>query len=269
MSESTQHVPEKRLTQPVQFLKGVGPNRAVLLEKLELRTAADLLFYFPRGYQDFTELHEVTQLANGQQATIIGVVDDIDQLITSERKHVLYVLVKQNQQYVRCVWFGQPFMLERFKLGERLMVRGKVKLVGGRFQMSHPSLTRLDGTEDAEAQRRLLPIYGLTEGIHQRQMREIVARVVEEYTPLVQEAFPDSLRQKYAICDIEDAIRNIHSPRNQAQADRARARLVYQELFILQLALAIRRHRVQHTSVSPALELTPKIRARITGRLPF
>jgi ATP-dependent DNA helicase RecG len=269
MPEPTQQLPEKRLNQPVQFLKGVGPNRAVLLEKLELRTAADLLFYFPRSYQDFTELHDVTQLANDQQATIVGVVDDIDQLITSEKKHVLYVLIKQGQQYVRCVWFGQPFMLERFRIGQRLMVRGKVKLIGGRFQISHPSITRLDGTEDAEAQRRLLPIYGLTEGINQRQMREIVARVVEDYTPLVQEAFPDSLRQKYSICEIEDAIRKIHAPRNQAEVDLARTRLVYQELFILQLALALRRHRVQHTSVSPALELTPKIRARITGRMPF
>lgn len=269
MSESAQQIPERRLNQPVQFLKGVGPNRAVLLEKLELRTAADLLFYFPRSYQDFTELHEVAQLANDQQATIVGVVDDIDQLITSEKKHVLYVLIKQGQQYVRCVWFGQPFMLERFRIGQRLMARGKVKLIGGRFQMSHPSITRLDGTEDAEAQRRLLPIYGLTEGVNQRQMREIVARVVEDFTPLVQEAFPDSLRQKYSICEIEDAIRKIHAPRNQAEVDMARTRLVYQELFILQLALALRRHRVQHTSVSPALELTPKLRARITGRLPF
>ena len=253
MSESDCPASEKRLNQPIQFLKGVGPNRAALLEKLGLRTASDLLFYFPRSYQDFTELHDVTQLANDQQATIVGVVDDIDQLVTSEKKHVLYVLVKQNQQYVRCVWFGQPYMLERFRLGQRLMVRGKVKMVGGRFQMSHPSITRLDGTEDAEAQRRLLPIYGLTVGINQRQMRDLVARVVEEYTPLVQEAFPETLRRKFGICDIEDAIRKIHAPRNQSEVDLARSRLVYQELFILQLALAIRRHRVQHTSVSPPL----------------
>jgi ATP-dependent DNA helicase RecG len=269
MSNSASNSMEKRLNQPIQFLKGVGPNRAGVLEKLELRTAADVLFFFPRTYQDFTELHQINELENDQFASIVGVVDDIDQLISSEKKHVLYVLIKQDQNYLRCVWFGQPFMLEQFRLGQRLMVCGKVKLLGGRFQMNHPKVTRLEGTEDAEAQRRLLPVYPLTEGINQRLMREIVARVVEEYTPLVQEAFPDSLRDRYSICEIETAIRQIHNPRNQTEVATAQSRLVFQELFILQLALAMRRHRVQHASVSPPLELTPKIRARISGRMPF
>lgn len=268
MAESA--VPEKKLTQPVQYLKGVGPQRAPLLEKLGIHAAVDLLFFFPRNYQDFTELHQITELASSQQASIVGEVDDIDQLVTAQGKHILYVLLKQGAQYLRGVWFGQPYMLQRFKVGQRVLFQGMAKLSGGRFQMNHPKVIWLDGTESQpEKERRLHPVYPLTEGINQRQMRQIVANVVDEYAHLVQEAFPDQLRSKLGVCDITSAIENIHAPASQQQMEQARRRLVYQELFILQLALAIRRHRVKRDSVSPVLEMTPKIRARILGRLPF
>ncbi len=269
MSDSSPTTPEKRLNQPVQFIKGVGPQRAELLEKLGLRTAADILFFFPRTYQDFTELHDITELAQEQLAAIVGTVDDIDQLISGNGKHILYVLIKQNQQYLRAVWFGQPFLLQKFQLGQRVLFRGQAKLIGGRFQMNHPKVTWLDSGQDVESERRLLPVYPLTDGLNQRQLREIVARVVDDYGGLVQEAFPAALRQQYSVCEIETAIRQIHAPQNETEVASARTRLVYQELFILQLALAIRRHRLQTNSVAPRLELTPKIRARILGRLPF
>lgn len=138
MSETPTHAPEQKLTQPVQFLKGVGPQRAELLEKLGIRTAADLLFFFPRDYQDFTELHQITELANEQLANLVGIVDDIDQVVTASGKHILYVLVKQEQQYVRAVWFNQSFLSQKFQIGQRVLLRGKAKLTGGRFQMNHP-----------------------------------------------------------------------------------------------------------------------------------
>ena len=144
MSDPSSPAPEKQLTQTVQFLKGVGPHRAELLEKLGLRTAADILFFFPRSYQDFTELNDITELANDQLAHILGVVDDIDQMITGNGKHILYVLIKQGKQFLRAVWFGQSFLLQRFQIGQRVMFRGKAKLVGGRFQMTHPKVTWLD-----------------------------------------------------------------------------------------------------------------------------
>lgn len=264
-----QHPLQLKLTQPAQFIKGVGPHRAALLEKLGLRTAADILFFFPRTYQDFTELHEIRNLAHDQLANIVGVVDDIDQLVTGTGKHILYVLIKQDQQYLRAVWFGQPYMLEKFQMGQQVMFRGKAKLNGGRFQMNHPKVTWLDHPQSVEQETRLVPVYPLTEGLNQRQIREIVSHVVEDYANLVEEAFPDQLRQQYSVCDIGAAIRQIHSPKNQEQLDAAQTRLVYQELFVLQLALAIRRHHTQHQHVAPQLEMTPKIKARISGRLPF
>jgi len=96
-----------------------------------------------------------------------------------------------------------------------------------------------------------MPVYKLTDGINQKQMRKIVGAVVEQYSSLVAEAFPDELRESLDLCGISEAIRQIHSPKNQEQVESARARLVYQELFILQLALAIRRHRIRSENKAP------------------
>ena len=257
------------LVQRVVELNGIGPHRARLLEKLQLRTAADLLFFFPRSYEDFTQLHKIVDLESEQLASISGVVDDIEQVISGNGKHVLYVLIKQDKQYLRAVWFNQQFLFNKFQIGQRVLLRGKAKLSGGRFQMNHPKTTWLDIDQNLDEEKHLSPIYRLTDGINQRQMRQLVSETVERCAGLVQEAFPDQLREQTDLCGIEAAIRKIHTPKSQTDVDSARLRLVYQELFILQLALAFRRQKIRTENVSPELELTPKIKARIAGRLPF
>eukprot|EP01047_Picozoa_sp_COSAG01_P008504 COSAG01_NODE_336_length_18685_cov_122.103357_10_plen_706_part_00 len=268
-SKPANAAPIERLTQSILSIHGIGVQRAKLLEKLGLHTAADLLFFFPRSYEDFTELHQITELQHEQVANVVGVVEGIDPAITGRGKHILSVLVKQDNQFLNAIWFNQSFMAKKFQIGQRVLLRGKTKLASGRFQMSHPKTIWLDPDQNIENEKQLSPIYRLTEGINQRQMRELISRTIDRCAGLIQEAFPEDLRKQVEVCEIETAIRQIHAPKNHEQMESARSRLVYQELFILQLALAIRRHRIRTTNVSPQLELTPKIRARIIGRLPF
>ena len=257
------------LTQPVQFLKGVGPAKAELLEKLNLRNAADILFFFPRSYQDFTQLHNISELANEQLANVVGVVVDVDQHTAQSGAHISYVLIQQGNHYLRGTWFNQRFLLKKFWPGQQVMLQGKAKFQGGRFQMSHPKTTWIESDEALQEHQCLLPVYKLTDGISQKQIRSIVGSVVQQCADIVTEAFPDELRERLDVCGISEAIRQIHAPRSHEEVEAARSRLVYQELFILQLALAIRRHRIRSENKSPALEMTPKIRARMLGRLPF
>ena len=263
-----------KLTQPTQFLKGVGPQRAELLEKLGLRTAADLLFFFPTRYEDFTDQVSIADLEVGQAAQVVGVVDDIDET-KKDNQHILYVLLKQGQGtdvagtgYLRGIWFNQDYMLAKFRFGQIVKFCGKVSERGGRLQMMHPQTTWVDDAQKAENQG-FHPIYRLTEGISQRQMRRIVESVVEQQANLVAEAIPEELQQQNQLCTIDEAIRQIHAPRNQTELESARRRLVFQELLILQLALSMRRHNIRIRAVAPELEMTPKIRARMLGRLPF
>ena len=254
------------LTQ-VQYVRGVGPKRAELLAKMGVRTAADLLFFFPRRYEDFTGHCSIHELQVDDAAAVVGEVDDIDQTVTGNR-HMLYVLIKQHDCYLRGIWFNQAYMFNKFRIGQTVQFRGKVGERGGRLQIVHPQVTWIDDPNMAQ-EESWQPVYPLTDGINQRQMRNILPDVIKEYAPLVTEAIPDKLQENSNLCDIGAAIEKIHFPKNEDEYLLARRRLVFQELLILQLALSMRRHELRARSIAPELDMTPKIRARILGRLPF
>ena len=260
---------KKQLLQPIQFCKGVGPQRAELLKKLGLRTVADVLFYFPRAYQDFSETLTVDELVDGEPACVVGIVSDTDHQKTYSGSSVFYLLLEIERKYLKAVWFNQGYLNEKIREGQKLMLRGKPKLHAGRYTMNHPQVTWLDETADSERPGDLLPVYRLTEGLRQRTLREIVEKILDGYAEWVVEAFPDSLRQKTGMCDIKSALRQIHFPKNEDERQQAHDRLAYQELLVLQLALAMRRHRVRTTAKALPMEMSPKIRSRILSRLPF
>ncbi len=260
--------PAELLATPVQFLKGVGPQRAEALLRLDLQTARDVLFFFPRTYQDMTDLREVHQLEEDKLQSVCGIVEDMELRGSQPGKCVLGVLIRSGGGHLRGLWFNQPFMEEKFKLGERVMFAGKPKLQGLVWQMSHPKVDWL-GEEDGEPQGRILPVYPLTEGLQQWQMRKIVAEAVAAFGPLLEEIFPDDYFQAHNLWPLERAIQQIHAPDNAAQLAGARRRLAYQELFLLGLALAVRRQQQHDLRQAPPLEATAQIDARIRRLFPF
>src|SRR5256885_6056188 len=119
MSTMAQKAPAEHLATPVQFLKGVGPQRAELLAKLDLYYAADVLFFFPRAYQDMSELREVDQLEEGKLASVVGVIEEVDLRNTGPGKSILGILVRQGTKFLRAIWFNQPWMREKLIRGRR------------------------------------------------------------------------------------------------------------------------------------------------------
>lgn len=265
---STPSTPTKKLTEPLRLIKGVGPHKARMLEKLGLRTAVDVLFYFPRKYQDFREITSVENLETDQPASVLVEVAEVETSMSRTGKSILYVLFKDETGFMRGIWFGQSFLKDRFKLKQRVLLRGKAVDRGMRFQMTHPKVTWLEPEQEV-SQGQLLPVYRLTEGVNQRFLREVVQTTIDQYAALVEEAMPLFTRERADVCDIHTAIQNVHFPADQEQLDEARGRLVYQELLILQLALAVRRHRVRTGQQSSAFDLTPKVKSRILKRFPF
>lgn len=258
----------QRLSTPVQYLKGVGPRRGKLLERLALGTAADVLFYFPRDYQDLTEILGIDELVEGHPASVAGTVEDVDLRTTQNGQSMLGVLVRQEDEFLRAVWFNQPFLHQRFSVGQRVLLSGKPRLRGGRWEMAHPQVQPLDD-QDAPASGQLLPVYGLTEGISQQQMRRIVQNMLDEFTPLLEETFDDAFRKTHRLWPIEEAVRQIHFPENAENLAGARRRFVYQELFLLQLAIAAQRHTLVSGRQATPLPTSTRIDARICRLLPF
>lgn len=260
--------PAEQLATPVQYLKGVGPDRTELLARLDLHYARDLLFFFPRAYQDMSELKDIDQLEEGKLASVCGVVDEVDLRNTGIGKSLLGVLIRQETRFLRVLYFNQPWRRQTFNPGQRVLVSGEPKLQGLRWEMAHPTVEFLAPDEDAPA-GRILPVYSLTEGLSQPIMRRIVQGVVETHTQYVDEVFPDDLLDAHKLWPIRAALPQVHGPENQASLAEALRRFIYQELFVLQLALALRKWRLENRRSAPPLPVDARIDARITRLFPF
>lgn len=251
----------------IQFLKGVGPDRAKLLERLNVRTVQDLLFLFPRDYVDLSERRQVTEFEAGEPTSIVAEIAEIEQRVSASGKSIVGVLFRQQDEYFRGVWFNQPFMVDRFRRGQQVLVSGVPKRNGFRWQFVHPRVTALDSEEQQPGD--ILPVYPLTEGVKQQHLRKILRHAVDQYAPCVPEVFPEEFLAKNGICSIQEALREVHAPSCAARLAEARYRLVYQELLVMQLALAMRRRQLAERCRAVPLSCEMRIDARIRRLFPF
>jgi ATP-dependent DNA helicase RecG len=256
------------LTTPAQYLRGVGPQRAEVIAKLGIRNGQDALFLFPRDYQEPSKRLDIAQLQEEQPASIVGTITEIDQRVTYAGKMIGGVLVEDKTGAVRLMFFNQPYRLEKLRRGDRVLISGTPRLNGLRFEFVHPQVIPLDHEESLDFVQ-VLPIYPLTEGLKQTSMRRIMASVAEQLANKVPEVLPESIRHSKSLMGIGEALLNIHKPANASSLASARRRLIFQELLVLQLALALRRRKLTTELRSPVLAPTPEINAAIQRRFPF
>lgn len=259
--------PSERLATPVQFLKGVGPQRAELLERLGLEAVRDVLFFFPRDYEEYTGRRDIEQLEEDKLQSVRGIVEEVELRAAKTGRSVLGVLLRSGSRHLRALWFNQPFLVDQFHRGDELLVSGKPKYQGLMWVMKHPRVTQL-GEAEPDPQAGILPLYHLTEGLQQWQVRKIVRAAVEEYADVLEEAFPQAFLAEHAIWPLAQALPEIHFPSSRESLQNAQRRFIYQELFILQLALAVRRQQ-QTVDRAEQFEATAKIDARIRRLFPF
>lgn len=268
MSAAPQKSPAELLATPVQFVKGVGPQRAELLEKLGLATARDILYFFPRDYQDMSDLRSIGELEEDHPVSVCGTVEEIDLRNTGPGRSMLGVLLREGSFYLRALWFNQPYMRDKFTRGRRVLLSGSPRMNGLRWEMTHPRVEQLGDTDEVPA-GRILPIYSLTEGINQGLMRRIVQGVVESHTEFVDEVFPLDYLDEHSLWPIRAALPQIHNPSDTFSMAQARRRFIYQELLVMQLALSIRRARLTTLLRAPPLPTSAKIDSRILRLFPF
>jgi ATP-dependent DNA helicase RecG len=254
-------------TSPVQFLPGCGPARGEMLGRLGVATVRDLIFLFPRSYHDLTAISTIDTLAEGERASIVGVVEEVELHSRGMGHSVVGVLVRQDSLFLQALWFNQPFQQERFRVGQRVLVSGKPKFFSNRWQMTHPEVKTLDGAEPPSG--GLLPVYPLTQGLRQGALRKLIRAALDVCAGRIDDVFPKSFREEHDLAPIGWAIEQIHFPATLADVERARRRFVYQELFVMQLALAVRRAEALAAQDAMALPTSGKIDARIRRLFPF
>ncbi len=267
-ARATQLSPSERLATPVQYLKGVGPERAELLHRLGLKLARDVLFFFPRDYQDLTDFRSVADLEEDKLVSVRGIVDDVELRGLANGRSILGVLVRDGSLCLRALWFNQPFMRDKFKAGQHVVLSGRAAMKSMRWEMHHPKVQWIEA-DDVPPAGQLLPVYPLTEGLNQSQMRRIAQAAIDHCLDCLDEAFPDAYRSSHDLLPLSEALREIHTPASHERLAAARRRFVYQELFVLQLALSLRRHAQQTSQKASPLEATAKIDARVRKLFPF
>jgi ATP-dependent DNA helicase RecG len=262
---------ESGLGMPLQYLKGVGPQRARLLERIGLRTVGDALDRFPRRYEDRREVVPFRKLRIGEAQPTGGTVVGVSAPPRGRSRAPLTVLFRDQSGFFSGLWFNQPYLAQLFKRGQRVFLYGKVVAGRGRgpLQMQNAEFEIVEDDEEASLHMgRIVPVYGLTEGLTQRPTRSLLHRIVERHAREVPDALPEALRQRRDLLPAAEAYRAIHFPDVLEAAEAARRRFVFEDFLLLQVGLAIRRRR---EAARPGHTIAPpgRLVARLLEGLPF
>ncbi len=229
------------LSTELTYLKGIGPNRAKLLEKLGLRSVYDLLYYFPMRYEDRRVVKELASVEVGaKEAVMVTVLYPPQTKVMGGRmsgRKITRVRVGDDSGRADLQWWNQPYREKQFQPGMQLFVYGKIGEFNGLLQIDAPEFEIL-GENDTLQVGRIVPIYPMTEGLNQGPIRRAIHHALEMCGENLEEMLPDSILAHYNFPGLETALRQIHFPDSWEQQKAARERLVFEELFLLQVALA-------------------------------
>lgn len=258
------------LDMPVQYLSGVGPDRAALLQKLGIQTVRDLLLHVPTGVNDFTDMRPAHQLEKDIEQSVHGHVVDCDLRRLSKGRTLVGILLDCNGQFVRGVWFNQPWMLKKFRDHDHVVFSGKPQRKSGRWEFSNPRVHWI--AEDDESPNDsvgVLPRYPLTDGIKMDAMRRMTANAVERFADEFPDALPEDFRRHHDLPALSTAFRWMHTPETRQQFDAGRHRIVLDDLLEFQLGLALRRRCWSTRSQSYPVAVTARVDARIRRLFEF
>jgi len=247
LSDPNRPTAVSELDRPVQFLKGVGPRRAPLLQKLGLLTARDVLYHAPHRYEDASTITAIADLEPGMDATIIGRVVSKGVLPTRRGLRIFQAVVKDSSGLIECAWPGQPYLDRLLSKGDLLLLSGPVRFYHGR-QMQPREYTVIagEGENAAEEGGAIFPVYPATEGLTHRQVRTLIHENLDGLLRRVkqeEDALPADVRERAEVVPLAAALEQIHRPASLDEAEQGRRRLAFEELFFLQLLHARTRHR--------------------------
>ncbi len=225
------------LYKDVQYVKGIGSKKADKLNKLGIFTLKDLLYYFPRQFEDRNNLKKIAQLEDGEKVTIKAVISSINTFSPKEGMTLTKIDVKDETGSAKLVFFNKSYIKNTFRPGDSILVFGKVKKKFNNLELTSCELEYL--TNSPKNTCRFMPVYQLTYGVTNKEIMSIIRTVLEDKDLIIQEYMPQRIIEKYRLCSIDFAVRNIHSPSSKESLKIALYRIVFEELLILQLGLFV------------------------------
>lgn len=222
------------LNKDVKYVKGVGPNRVKLLNKIGIFTLKDLITYYPRTYEDRSKPKKICESINGQEVLIEGIVVSRISEVKTPHKTMQKLVIRDDTGTATIMWFNQSYLKSRFIVGKRYRFYGKINNQYGKISMMSPVF---DDIEKFQNTGKIVPIYPLTFSLSQNILRKIIEAGLEEVIGELQETLPEYITKEYKLQEINKSIKNIHFPKEFKDFEEARKRLAFEELFSIQLAL--------------------------------
>jgi len=261
----------RSLESQVQYVKGVGPRLARLIEKLGVVTARDLLYLFPRRHEDRTRFAKVSQLRHGESATVLGTVLTAENFSTRGRLTITKVAVDDGSGVIALTWFNQKFRKDKFLQlkGRQIVAYGTVQAGRWGVEMSNPDWELYNPNTDPLSSGRVVPVYPLTEGLFESHLRKIIRTAIDDYLHLIEDTLPEEVRDRLDLMDLRESIENIHFPQSVEALEAARKRLVFEELFTLQVALAIRKQGMNAPGAGIEFAVPENFEDDLTELFPF
>jgi len=289
---STRAPTDDLLSRPLQYVKGVGPVRASLLQRLQLETFRDLMFHFPVAHKDRASITPIRKLKIGVDSNVVAKIIDVRGKRFNGKERI-EALLQDASGDIRAVWWN-PYVADKLTPDASGFFSGKLKMSGNARELAAPEFEILnergEGDVGADATLstgpsfgRIVPVYNLrpkqrlADGaeapeirINQNFLRKIIFGALEEGAAgRVPEQLPEKVVKSLKLMSLSEAIRQFHFPDTFAKANEARRRLVFEELFIISTGVALRRVQIESRAAAKRMPLLPAIQNRIKARLPF
>lgn len=223
------------LAQSVTAVHGIGIKVAEQLAKLGATTIHDLLYIFPRRFDDYTLMKPIHKLTYGETVTIIGTIWETRARRSRNNQVIVQSVISDGTGKVQATWFNQKWLADKLKAGMQIVISGKVDQYLGRLVFNSPEWEPLE--LEPLRTRRIVPIYPLTQGLGSNRMRDIMRKAVGYWAARVPDPLPASVRQRQKLEALPEALQQHHFPDSQHALHHARRRLIFDELFLLQLGM--------------------------------
>ncbi len=257
--------PAASLEMPIQYMKSVGPQRAALFQRLGINTIYDLLFFFPRDYQDRRLVMPINQLQIGQVGQIRGRIIKVDVLRPRARLIIIKAWLQDESGIMPAIWFNQGFLQKELRPGREVLVCGKVERKYRQIEISVQDYEFID--QDEAWQPAIMPVYRCTERLNQKTLRKLVAVAWQKYGHLLEEHLPPLILDKRQLLPLGQAVQYMHFPPSFAEQKKARQRLAYEEFLLLQLAILANGNLEEQAGI--AHKKDESIREKFLAALPF
>jgi ATP-dependent DNA helicase RecG len=256
------------LSTPVDRLFMVGPTYGRRLKKLEIETIGDLLYHFPFRYIDYSLISPIARIQPGETVSIKGEIISIKNEYTRRGKKIQKAVLKDETGTINIVWFNQPFLVRTLKVGLKVNFSGKVGWFDRKVALVSPEYEiRKKGVSIHTG--RLVPVYHETYGLSSKWLRSRIAPLIKSLAPTVKDFLPTPIFKKHDLLALNKAFQQIHFPKTKKQANEARKRFAFEEMFLTQLAALKRKKNWQKQKLAYQFTIDQEKILKFAQNLPF